>query len=74
MHLARDVKEAQQEKKHSFYCDSPHHFIHNCPQLAGTEATVPLNQKEGPILRKVVQAFQGKVTMLRVSQDRTPWV
>ena len=45
VHLARAVKDAQQMEKHCYHCDSPDHFIHNCPQLAETKADVLL--KEG---------------------------
>ena len=38
VHLARAVKDAQQMEKCCYHCDSPDHFIHDCPQLAGTEA------------------------------------
>ena len=31
VHLARDVKEAQQVEKCCYHCDSPDHFIHDCP-------------------------------------------
>ena len=41
--LARAVKDAQQVEKHWYHCDSPDHFIHNCPQLAGMKADVLLN-------------------------------
>ena len=70
VHLARAVKDAQQTEKHCYHCDSPDHFIHNSPQLAGTKADAPLNQKEGNVLRKGGQAPQGKTAMAKVLQDR----
>ena len=30
VHLARAVKDAQVEEKHSYHCSSPEHFICNC--------------------------------------------
>ena len=41
--LARAVKDTQQMEKHCYHCDSPDHFIHNCPQLAGMKTDAPLN-------------------------------
>ena len=64
--LAKAVKDAQQMEKHCYHCDSPDHFICNCPQLAGMKADVPLNQKEGMVLRKGSQAPQGKVATPKV--------
>ena len=49
--LARAVKDAQQMEL-CYHCDSPDHFIHDCPWLAGMKADVSLNQKEGMVLRK----------------------
>ena len=45
--LARAVKDDQQMEKHCYHCDSPDHFIHNCPQLADIKTDAPLNWKEG---------------------------
>ena len=50
--LTRAVKDAQQIKKHCYYCDSPDHFIHNCRQLAEMKVDTPWNWKEGTVLRK----------------------
>ena len=57
IHLARAVKGnffffAQQKEKHCYHCDSPYHFIHDYPWLAGTKADEPFNQKEGTVPRK----------------------
>ena len=43
VHLARAVKDAQQTEKCCYHCDSPDHFIHDCPWLAETQVTSPLN-------------------------------
>ena len=67
--LARAVKDAAQVEKHCYHHDSPDHFICNCPQLAGSKANVPLNQKEGTVLRKGSQTPQGKMAMAKVPQD-----
>ena len=65
---ARAVKDGQQVVKHCYHCDSPDHFIHNCPWLAGMKADVPLSRREGRVLRKGCQAPQGKMAMLKVPQ------
>ena len=52
VHLTRAVKEAEQAEKHYYHCNSPDHFIHNCPQLVRTEVNSPLNQKEETVPRK----------------------
>ena len=31
VHLARVVEDAQQEEKCCYHCNSPEHFIHDCP-------------------------------------------
>ena len=49
--LARAVKDAQQTEKCCYHCERPDHFIHDCPQLAGTKTDSPLNQKEGMVSR-----------------------
>ena len=66
VHLARAVKDAQQVEKHCYHCDSPDHFIHNCPWLAEMKADVPLNWKEGMGPRKGGWAHQGKMAMPKV--------
>ena len=70
--LARAVKDTQQMEKHCYHCDSPDHFICNCPHLAEMMADVPLNQKEGMVLRKGGRAPQGKMAALKVPQDGMP--
>ena len=71
--LARVVKDAQQTEKCCYYCDSPDHFIHDCPWLVGMKADVPLNQKEGIVPGKGGQDPQVKMmAMLKVPQDRMP--
>ena len=34
LHLARAVKEAQQDEKHCYHCSNPEHYIHECPLQA----------------------------------------
>ena len=69
---ARAVKDAQQTEEHCYYCASTDHFIHNCPQLTEMKADVPLNQKEGMVLRRRGQAPQGKMAALKVPKDGMP--
>ena len=57
MHLARAVKEAQQEEKCCYHCNSSEHFIHDC-LLVKTSRTDPhVNQKEGTVPKKGVWTF-----------------
>ena len=72
VHLARAVKDAQQEEKHCYHCSSPEHFIHNCPLVKASRMDPHLNQKEGMMLKKRAQTPQGKVAMLKAPQDGTP--
>ena len=69
--LARAVKLLNRQR-HAVMTGSPDHFICDCPLLAGAWADPPLNWREGMAPRKEAQAPQGKVTMLKVSQDGTP--
>ena len=46
-HLARTVKDTQQMEKHCYHCDSPDHFIHDCPQLAETKADCTFKLERG---------------------------
>ena len=54
VHLARALKDAQVEEKHSYHCSSPKHFIHNCPasESLQREENMQLNCKEGTASRK----------------------
>ena len=73
-HLARAVKDAQQTEKCCYHCDSPDHFIHNCPHLAEMKTGSSLNWKEGMVPRKGGQGPQVKVAVPKVPQDGTPKV
>ena len=53
---------------------SPDHFIHDCLLVAVSRTDSHLNWKEKTVPKKGAQAPQGKVTMLKVPQDRTPKV
>ena len=66
--LARAVKDTQLMEKHCYHCDSPDHFIWNCPWLAETKADAPLKPEGGMVLSKGGQAPQGKMAMLKVPQ------
>ena len=63
--LARAVKDAQQMEKHCYHCDSADHFICDCPWLAEMKVDVPLNWKEGMVLRKGGWTPQGKIAALK---------
>ena len=70
--LARAVKDAQQGEKHCYHCSSPDHFIHDCQLVVGSRMYLHLNQGEGMVLKKRAWAPQGKKSMPKVPQDRTP--
>ena len=72
VHLARAVKDAQQEEKCCCHCSSPDHFIQACPLVAASRTALHLNQKEGMLLKKGAWTPQRKVTTPMVPQDRMP--
>ena len=47
VHLPRGVKDAQADEKHCYYCNSPEHFICNCPLVKTSREKKQLNGKEG---------------------------
>ena len=73
MCLTRAVKDAQQEEKH-YHCSSPEHFIRDCLLVKASRMDLHLNQKEGTAPKKGAQAYQGKVTMMKVPHDGMPKV
>ena len=54
VHLARAVKDAQQEEKCCYHCSSPEHFIHDCPLVKASRTDPHLNSKEGMAPKKGV--------------------
>ena len=50
--LARAVKDAQAGEKHCYHCNSPEHFIFNCPLMKTTRDKKQLNGKEGTVMVK----------------------
>ena len=74
VHLARAVKDAQQDEKHCYHCSSPDHFIRDCPQVKLARKEPNLNCKEGMALKKGAQTTIGKATLPKVLQDGTPKV
>ena len=68
VHLARALKDTQQEEKCCYHCSSPEHFIRDCPLVKASRTDLHLNQKEGMALQKGANAPQGKVTTLKVPQ------
>ena len=53
--LARAVKDAQAGEKHCYHCNSPEHFICNCPLMKTTRDKKQLNGKEGMVMVKGAQ-------------------
>ena len=45
VHLARAVKDAQQEKKCCYHCSSPEHFIWDCPLVKASRTDLQLKLK-----------------------------
>ena len=74
VHLARAVKDAQEEEKCCYHCSSLEHFIRDCPLVKTSRPDSHLNWKEGMTPMKGVWAPQGKVTMPKVPQDGMPKV
>ena len=52
VHLAWVIKDAQVEEKHCDHCNSPEHFIHDCPLVRASRENMQLNHKEGMASRK----------------------
>ena len=59
VHLARAVKDAQQEEKHCYHCSSPEHFIRDCLLVKASRMDSHLNWKEGTAPKKGAWAPQG---------------
>ena len=72
VHLARAVKEAQQDQKHCYHCSSTEYFICECPLVKTSRSATHLNQKEGMVPEKGVQTPQVKVTKPKAPQKGTP--
>ena len=53
--LARAVKDAQMDGKHCYHCNSPEHFICNCPLMKTARDKKQLNGKEGMVMVKGAQ-------------------
>ena len=50
--LARAVKDAQKDEKCCYHCNSPDHFICNCPLMKTVRDKKQLNGKEGTVTMK----------------------
>ena len=72
VHLARAVKETQEDKKHCYHCSSMEQFICKCPLVRASRSAAHLNQKEGTALEKGYQAPQVKAAKLKVPQEGMP--
>ena len=53
--LARAVKDAQAGEKRCYHCNSPEHFICNCPLMKTARDKKQLNGKEGTVMVKGAQ-------------------
>ena len=72
VHLARAVKDAQQEEKCCYHCSSLDYFIWACPLVVASRTGLHLNWKEGMAPMKGAQTPPGKATMPKVPQGRMP--
>ena len=72
LHLARAMKDGQQEEKCCSLCSSLNHFIHDCPLVKTSQTDSNLNCKEGTVLKKGAWAPQMKVTMPMTPPDGVP--
>ena len=72
--LARAVKDAQAEEKHSYHCSSPKHFIHNCPLMKIARDKKHLNWKEGTASMKGAQTPLTTMSATKSPQKEAPEV
>ena len=52
VHLARAMKDAQQDEKCCYHCSSPDHFIRDCLLVKSARKELNLNHKEKMALKK----------------------
>ena len=72
VHLARTVKDTQQEQKGCYHFSSPYKFIGDCPLVVASRTDSHLNWKEEMVPKKGAWAPQIKVTPPKVLQDGMP--
>ena len=72
--LASALKDAQVEEKHCYQCNSPEHFIHDCPLVRASRENIQLNCKEGIASIKGTWTPQMKMTMPKNPQEEVPKV
>ena len=72
VHLARAVKDAQQEEKCCYHYSSLDHFIRDCPLVKSARKEPNLNHKEGMALKKGAWTPLGKATLPKVPQEGMP--
>ena len=72
VHLARAVKDVQQEEKPCYHCCSLEHFIHECLLVKESRTATHLNQKEGMAPEKAVHTPQIKAAKPMAPQKGTP--
>ena len=67
--LARAVKDAQVGEKRCYHCNSPEHFIHNCPLMKTARDKKQLNGKEGMVMVKGVQTPRKVMSTMKSPQQ-----
>ena len=72
VHLARAVKETQEDEKHCYHCSSMEHFIHDCLLVKASRSAAQLTWKEGTALEKGARAPQVKMAKPKVPQEGMP--
>ena len=70
--LARAVKDAQADKKHCYHCNSPEHFICNCPLVRISRDKKQLNRKEGMASTKGAQTPPTMMSVMKSPQMEAP--
>ena len=70
VHLARAIKDAQDDEKHCYHCSSPEHFIHNCPLVKTLREKRHLNGKEEMALKKGAQTPLDNSQHIKEPPDR----
>ena len=70
--LARAVKDAQADEKCCYHCNSPEHFICNCPLVRTSRDKKQLNGKEGMALMKGAWTPPTMMSTMKSPQTEAP--
>ena len=70
--LARVMKDAQMDEKCYYHCNSPEHFICNCPLVKTARDKKQLNGKEGTVMTKGAWAPPTRASTVK-SPQKEAW-